>query len=59
MVCPKSIITGQSLEILERFTYWKAAGGGSLMQEEAKMADALLFLNEQWLEEEKHGETKE
>ena len=59
MACPKSIITGQSLEMLERFTYWKLVGGGSLMQDDAKVADALLFLNEQWLEEEKHGEIKE
>jgi hypothetical protein len=59
MACPKSTISGKSLEMLERFTYWKLAGDGSLMREEAKMADALLFLNEQWLEEEKHGETKE
>ena len=56
---PKSIITSLSLELLERFSYWKLAGGGSLMNEEAKVAEAILFVNEQWKEEEKNGEIKE
>jgi len=55
MACPKSIITAYSLDMLERFSYWKASGGGSLLQEKAKTADALLFLNEQWIEEQKNG----
>ena len=59
MACPKSIITAKSIEMLERFTYWKLAGGGSLMTEESKVAEAILFLNEQWLEEERNGEVKE
>jgi hypothetical protein len=58
MACPKSIITVQSLELLERFSYWKSAGGGSLMNEHAKVADAIVFLNEQWLEEQDNGEIK-
>ncbi len=59
MACPKSIISAQSLEMLERFGYWKATGGGSLMNEGAKVADAICFLNEQWIEEEKNGEIEE
>ncbi len=59
VACPKSIITSYSLEMLERFSYWKRAGGGSLMTEEAKAAEAMLFLNEQWIEEQQHGETKD
>jgi hypothetical protein len=59
MACPKSIISAQSLELLERFGYWKAAGGGSLMNEDAKVADAIFFLNEQWLKEQDNGEIKE
>jgi len=59
MACPKSIITARSLEMLERFSYWKASGGGSLLHEEAKAADAILFLNEQWREEQDNGEIKE
>jgi hypothetical protein len=58
MACPKSVITARSLEMLERFNYWKACGSGSLMQEEAKTADALLYLNEQWIEEHNDGEVK-
>jgi hypothetical protein len=59
MTCPKPVIAAWSLEMLERFSYWKAWGGGSLMQEEAKTADAILFLNEQWNKEQKDGEVKE
>jgi len=59
MACPKSIITASSLEMLERFSYWKASGGGTLLEEEARTADAILFLNEQWIEEQKNGEIKE
>jgi hypothetical protein len=58
MACPKSIISATSLEMIERFSYWKAAGGGSLMHEEARVADAVLFLNEQWNEEQINGESK-
>jgi hypothetical protein len=58
MACPKSIVSAQSLTMLERFGYWKASGGGSLMNEDAKMADAILFLNEQWIEEQSSGEVK-
>lgn len=58
MACPKSIITPQSLEYLERFMYWKSAGGGRLFEEDAKLADAVLLLNEQWVEEQENGETK-
>jgi hypothetical protein len=47
------------MEMLERFTYWKASGGGSLLAERAKVAEAILFLNEQWLEDERNGEIKE
>jgi len=55
--CPKSVISSQSLEMLERFSYWKICGG-SLMDEEAKVADSILFLNEQWVKEQHDGETE-
>jgi hypothetical protein len=58
MACPKSVISTQSLEMLERFSYWKAAGGGSLMNEESKVAESIYFLNEQWIQEERYGEVK-
>ncbi len=44
--------------MLDRFGWWKAAGG-SLMGEDAKVADAILFLNEQWIQEQSNGEVKE
>lgn len=59
MACPKSIITVRSLDLLERFMYWKSAGGGSLLDEDATVADAMLLLNEHWMEEQKNGEIKE
>jgi hypothetical protein len=59
MACPKSIITGFSLSLLERFTYWRASGCGSLFDTEARVADAMLLLNEQWIEEQENGEIEE
>jgi hypothetical protein len=45
--------------MLERFGYWKATGGGSLLHEGAKVAEAILFLNEEWRKEQDNGEIKE
>jgi hypothetical protein len=59
MRCPKSIITRLSLDFLERFTYWKGLGGGPLFDEDARVADAMLLLNEQWIQEQQNGEIKE
>ena len=59
MACPKSIITSPSLKMLEHFRYWKLAGGGSVMNEEARIADAIMYLNELWMEEEQNGQTEE
>lgn len=58
MTCPKSAIRAESLEFLERFTYWKRAGEGSVFEEEARVADALLLLNELWIEEQKSVEAE-
>ncbi len=55
MECPKSIISAASLDMMERFYFWKAAGGGSLLNERAKTADAILYLNEQWEKEQQDG----
>ena len=59
MNCPKSIISAASLTWLERFGIWKLSGNASLMNEEGKTAEAMLFLNELWIEERNHGEVKE
>ena len=41
--CPKSLVTGTSLELLEKFYAWKA-GGGSLLKMRAREAEAMLLL---------------
>jgi hypothetical protein len=42
--CPKSLVTPQSVELLERFFGWKFSGGGPLEEIAAKAADAFLIL---------------
>lgn len=54
--CPKSVITGESLHFLEQFRFWKETGGGSLMEMEAKDADAVLLLERAWQEERENAE---
>lgn len=56
--CPKSLITAESLSYLEVFLSWKAAGGGSVLLMDAKSADAILALEEEWQRENKDGEKK-
>ena len=53
--CPKSIITPQSLLLLEQFRIWKEFGGGAPWALEAKVADAILVLEEAWRKENQHG----
>ena len=48
--CPKSIISARSLGFLEQFLYWKRCGG-DLRLFEAKTADALLALEEEFVKE--------
>ena len=55
--CPKSLVTPQSLEWLERFFAWKFSGGGVLEGLPAKMADAFLALETAWREwNQEHGQ---
>ncbi|HSU60570.1 MAG TPA: hypothetical protein VLI55_14755 [Bryobacteraceae bacterium] len=54
--CPKSIITADSLSFLEQFRLWKEAGGGSILAMDAKSADAILVLEQEWRRESQHGE---
>jgi hypothetical protein len=44
---PKSLITPESIERLERFLAWRFAGGGGLMDLPAKDGDAFLVLEEE------------
>jgi hypothetical protein len=46
--CPKSLVTPESLERLEKFFAWKFAGGGSLMNLAATDADAFVALETEW-----------
>jgi hypothetical protein len=45
--CPKSVITAQSLSLLEEFLWWKQIGAASWSMD-AKSADALLALEREW-----------
>jgi hypothetical protein len=46
--CPKSAITPQSLEWIEKFLTWKFAGGGAIWDWPARDADAILTLEREW-----------
>ena len=49
--CPKSVITAQSLDWLEQFVTWKQIGLVDIEAMDAKTAEALVVLNQAWLEE--------
>jgi hypothetical protein len=53
--CPKSIITAQSLSLIEQFLYWRRCGG-DLWSLDAKSADAILMLQEESVKENKNEE---
>jgi hypothetical protein len=46
--CPKSLVTPQSLEWIERFFTWKFEGGRALDGMPARDADAFLILEREW-----------
>lgn len=46
--CPKSLVTPQSTEWIEKFFAWKFSGGGGLMELPARDADAFLTLEKEW-----------
>lgn len=54
--CPKSLISAESLSFLEQFRIWKAGGGESLLSLDAKSADAVLVLEQEWQKESERGE---
>ena len=53
--CPKSVITPQSMSWLEQFRIWKAFGGGTPWEREAKAAEAFLVLEKALEAETEHG----
>ncbi len=54
--CPKSIITAQSLSLLEQFHIWKEFGGGTPWSIDAKAAEAILVLEEASRKENERGQ---
>ena len=54
--CPKSLITAQSLSLVEQFRIWKEFGGGTPWSLEAKTAEAILVLERALKKEIENGE---
>lgn len=52
--CPKSIITARSLLYLEQYRWWKELGG-DVWSMEAKNAEALALLEQEWRTEMQNG----
>jgi hypothetical protein len=48
--CPKSIITARSISFIEQFLYWRQVGG-DVWEFDAKVADAMLLLQEETAKE--------
>jgi hypothetical protein len=46
--CPKSLVTPQSLEWIERFFTWKFSGERAVDDMTARDADAFLILEREW-----------
>ena len=46
--CPKSLVTPQSLEWIEKFLSWKFAGARALDDLPARDADAFLLMEREW-----------
>ena len=59
--CPKSMITAESISLLDEFNVWKRCGG-DVRAMPARTADAILILDNELrtemarVEEEKHGQ---
>lgn len=54
-VCPKSLLTPQSLEWIERYYAWKLLGHGVIAPEDARTADAFCVLENEVRAEGMHG----
>jgi hypothetical protein len=54
--CPKSVIAGESLSLLEDFFAWKLAGGGDVRKRAAKTVDAFFALETEWRKETRNGD---
>ena len=54
--CPKSLITEYSYSLLEHFRIWKEFGGGVPWSMDAKSAEAVLLLEQEWRKEKQNGQ---
>jgi len=54
-VCPRSVITPQSVSWLEKYYLWKRFGARDYEELEARTVEAFLLLEEELIKEEKHG----
>ena len=53
--CPKSLVTPESIELLELFCIWKRAGDGRWLDLTARELDAFLTIEEEWRAEVANG----
>lgn len=49
--CPKSIITAESLSLLEQFQTWKRFGCTDVWAMKARTAEAISILEDEWNKE--------
>jgi hypothetical protein len=48
--CPTSLVTPQSVELVEKFLAWKAGSPGDLLKRNAREAEVFLLLEGEWRE---------
>ena len=49
--CPTSFVSGQSIALLEEFNLWRLAGKTNLYNRSAKVSEAILVLESEWMGE--------
>lgn len=52
--CPKSIITAESLSLLEQFQTWKRFGCADIWNLRARVVEAISILEDEWNKEIQH-----
>jgi hypothetical protein len=56
--CPKSLVTGESLALLEEFFVRRRLGIQDSLETEARKVDAFLILRDEMESEEQHGTSR-
>lgn len=51
MQCPKSLITAESLSLMDEFQVWKRFGPADVSSMSARTAEALSILESEWQKE--------